>query len=124
MTAEAARLGGVVGALGLSVLLVAPARRWRFAGLVAWAVGCALLAAALAPSGHHRVYAAAGLAGIVAAAAIGLLFVRLPWTLPVAVLACAPARFPVHVGSTKANLLLPLYAVVAGAGVALAVELL
>jgi hypothetical protein len=124
MSAEAARLGGVVGALGLSVLLVVPGRWWRAGGLAGWAVGCVLLAGSLAPSGHHRVYGAAVVVGALAAVLIGWLFVRYPWLLPVAVLACAPARFPVHVGSTKANLLLPMYAVVAGAAVALAAELL
>jgi hypothetical protein len=34
-----------------------------------------------------------------------------------------PARFPVHVGSTEANLLLPLYGVVAAAAIALAWDL-
>jgi putative inorganic carbon (HCO3(-)) transporter len=46
-----------------------------------------------------------------------------PWLLAVATLACAPARIPVHVGSTQANLLLPLYGVVAVAAIALAWEL-
>src|SRR6185437_14305736 len=119
LSAEAARLGGVVGALGLSVLLVAPGRWWRAAGLAGWAVGCALLAGSLAPSGHHRVYAAAVVLGAVAAVAIGWLFVRYPWLLPVAVLACVPARIPVTVTGTQYKLLLPLYAVVAGAAVAL-----
>src|SRR5581483_5324793 len=41
----------------------------------------------------------------------------------VAVLACAPARIPVSIGHTPANLLLPMYVVVAGAVVALAWEL-
>jgi O-antigen ligase len=41
-----------------------------------------------------------------------------------AALACAPARVPVHVGGEDANLLLPLYVVVAGGTVALAWELL
>ena len=48
---------------------------------------------------------------------------RVPWLLAVAALACAPARFPVHVGSTQANLLLPLYGVVVVAALALAWEL-
>ena len=37
-----------------------------------------------------------------------------------AALACVPARIPVDVGDTEANLLLPLYAVIAAAGAALA----
>ena len=48
---------------------------------------------------------------------------RVPWLLALATLACAPARIPVHVGSTQANLLLPLYGVVAVAALALAWEL-
>ena len=47
----------------------------------------------------------------------------MPWALAVAVLVCAPARIPLSLGSTKANLLLPLYVVVAGAALALAYEL-
>ena len=123
MNADLARLGGLVGALGLSVLFVAPLRSWRIAGLSGWAVGCGLLAISLAPSGHHRAYAAAAVVGAVAAAALGWGFVRVPWALAVAVLVCAPARIPLSLGSTKANLLLPLYVVVAGAALALAYEL-
>ncbi|HEX4521047.1 MAG TPA: O-antigen ligase family protein [Gaiellaceae bacterium] len=124
MTADVVRLGGLVGALGLSALLLGPTRLWRGAGLAAWAVGCVLLALELAPSGHQRAFAAAGVAGALAALLVGWLFVRVPWTLAVAVVACAPARIPVTVGATKANLLVPLYLVVAGTAVALAVELL
>ena len=124
MTAELARIGGPLGALGFSVLVLAPARAWRFGGLVAWAAGCATLAVWLAPSGHHRAIAAAAFLGAVVSALLAWLFLRVPWLLAVAVLACAPARIPVSVGSTKANLLLPLYVVVAGAALALAWQLL
>jgi O-antigen ligase len=123
VTADLARLGGVVGALGLSVLLVAPRRTWRLGGLAGWVLGCALLAYSLAPAGHHRAYAAAAVFGAVVSVLLAWLFLRAPWTLAVAVLACAPARIPVSVGSTHANLLLPLYVVVSGAALALAVEL-
>src|SRR5581483_10577611 len=74
--------------------------------------------------GHHRAYAAAAAAGTVLAAGIAWLLRRVPWLLPVAILACAPARIPVSVGHTSANLLLPMYVVVAGAALALARELL
>jgi O-antigen ligase len=123
MTAELARAGAPVGALGLAVLILSTSRLWRMAGLVAWAAGCATLALWLAPAGHHRAFAAAALAGVVAAVALAWLFLRVPWLLAVAVLACAPARIPVSVGSTKANLLLPLYLVVAAAVLALAWEI-
>jgi len=121
--AELARAGGVIGAVGLALLVLARHRSWRLAGLGGWIVGCALLAAWLAPAGHHRAYAAAAVVGAIAAVGLGWLFVRVPWVLAVAVLACAPARIPVSIGHTPANLLLPMYVVVAGAVVALVWEL-
>jgi putative inorganic carbon (hco3(-)) transporter len=118
-----ARVGGAVGALGLALLVLGSDRTWRVAGLGAWAAGSATLAVWLAPSGHHRAYAGAALSGALAAGLLAWLFVRVRWMLAVAVLACAPARIPVSIGSTKANLLLPMYLVVAAAGIALAWEL-
>ena len=123
MIGELARAGGAVGALGLALLILGRDRTWRVAGLAAWAAGCATLAVWLAPSGHHRAYAAAAVLGAAVAVLLAWLFVRVPWLLAVAVLACAPARIPVSVGSTKANLLLPMYVVVAAAAIALAWEL-
>ena len=52
-----------------------------------------------------------------------MLLLRWPWLLAVLVLACAPARIPVSVGSTEANLLVPLYFVVVAAALALAWQL-
>jgi O-antigen ligase len=86
-------------------------------------VGCALLAAYVAPGGHTKVYGAAAVVGAIGAIAVAALFRRWPWLVAVGALACAPARIPVHVGSTDSNLLLPLYAVVAGAAVLLGFEL-
>ena len=123
MSAGVAQAAGAVGALGVAALIVAPRRDLRVAGLAAWALGCAGLAVYLAPHGHHRLLAAAAVFGAIAAVAGAWLVVRLPWLLALATLACAPARIPVHVGSTEANLLLPLYAVVAVAALALAWEL-
>ena len=85
--------------------------------------GWAGLAVYLAPHGHHRLLAAAAVVGSIAAAVGAALVVRVPWLLALATLACVPARFPVHVGSTKANLLLPIYGVVVVAALALAWEL-
>ena len=123
MSAHVAQAGGLVGALGLAALMLAGRREVKLAGVGGWTVGCAVLALYLAPSGHHRVLAVAAVVGIAAAAAGGWLVLRQPWLLAVATLACVPARTPVHVGSTQANLLLPLYAVVAVAAVALAWQL-
>jgi O-antigen ligase len=123
VSSEVARAAGAIGGVGLVLLLIAPRRDLRRAGLGGWVLGCALLAVYLAPHGHHRVLAAAAVVGALLAAGGAWLVLRVPWLLAVATLACVPARIPVHIGSTKANLLLPLYAVVAVAAIALAWEL-
>jgi len=117
---ELARLAGVVGAAGLATLIVAPRRDARLAGLVAWAIGCAGLAYYLAPHGHRPLLAAAAVAGLVAAAVGAYLLLRWPWLLPLAALACVPARIQLTVGSTQASLLVPMYGVIAAAALALA----
>src|SRR5206468_7561721 len=114
VSTEAARIAGAVASLGLAALIVARPREARVAGLGAWAIGSILLAFYLAPSSHHRVLAAAAVVGIGFAAALAFSFRRWPWALAFLVLACVPARIPVRVGGTEANLLVPLYAVVAG----------
>ena len=123
MSAGTAQAAGALGALGLALLIVAPRRELRVAGLASWALGCAGLAIYLAPHGHHRVLAAAAVFGAIAAGVGGWIFLRVPWLLAVATLACVPARIPVHVGATQANLLLPLYGVAAAAAIALAWDL-
>ena len=123
MTAELARAGGPIAAAGLGLLIAGTRRELRLGGLVAWAGGCAFLAAYVAPSGKTAVYAAAAAVGVLGAAAIAVLLRRRPWLVAVSALACAPARIPVHVGSTDSNLLVPLYAVIAGAAVLLGWEL-
>ena len=122
MSAGAAQIAGVVGSLGLALLVAGGRRDLRIAGLAAWALGCAGLAVYLAPHGHHRLLAAAAVVGGIAAVVGAAIVVRVPWLLALATLACVPARIPVHVGATQANLLLPLYAVVAVAALALAWE--
>ncbi|HZT15247.1 MAG TPA: O-antigen ligase family protein [Gaiellaceae bacterium] len=123
MSSEVARAAGAIGGVGLGLLLVATRRDLRVLGLAAWAAGCLLLAIYLAPHGHHRVLAAAAVVGLGCAAVGAWVVLRYPWLLACATLACVPARIPVHVGSTQANLLLPLYAVVAVAALALAWQL-
>jgi O-antigen ligase len=104
--------------------MLAPARWQRLAGLAVWAVGAGILAAYLAPKGHAAVLSAAAVAGLVLAGAGAYLLRRWPWLLALATLACVPARIPVTIGSTQANLLVPLYGVVAAAALALAWEFL
>jgi O-antigen ligase len=123
MSQTLAQAAGVVGAAGLALLVVATRRDLRVAGLAAWALGCLGLALYLAPSGHHRLLAAAAVLGVILAAVGAWIVLRLPWLLAVATLACVPARIPVHVGSTQANLLLPLYGVVVVAALAFAWQL-
>jgi putative inorganic carbon (HCO3(-)) transporter len=121
---ELARAAGPLAGAGLAVLILAHRRDLRLAGLAAWALGCAVLAYYLAPHGHRPLLAAAGVAGLVLAAAGAALLLRWPWLLALAALACVPARIPVTVGSTDANLLVPMYGVVAAAAVALGWQLL
>lgn len=123
MTAELARIGGPLACAGLALLLVATRRDLRLAGLAAWAAGGVLLVFYLAPRGHNGVLAVAALAGLLLASLLASALRRRPWLLALAALACAPARIPVSVGSTQANLLVPLYAVVAAAALLLAYEL-
>ncbi len=118
-----AHAGGPLGCIGLAVLLVARPRWSRLLGLAALGLGVLCLALYLAPRGHHVAYVAAGLLGVVAAVSGAVLLRWQPWLLAFGTLLLAPARVPVTVGSTEANLLIPLYLVVAAAGVLLAWEL-
>ena len=124
MDAELARAGAVVGVAGLATLYLAAPRWARLAGLALWAAGALLLLPYLAPEGRTSLLVALAAAGAAAAAGLGYLFVRWPWLAPAAALACVPVRVPVDVGDETANLLLPLYGVIAGAAVALAWTLL
>jgi len=123
VSSELARAGGVLGAAGLAALLVAPSRVQRLAALGAWALGALLLALYLAPEGHRPLLAGAAVVGLLLAAAGAYVFRRWPYVLAFAALACVPARFHVTVGSTEANLLVPMYGVVAAAALLLAWEL-
>jgi putative inorganic carbon (HCO3(-)) transporter len=123
LIAELARAAGPVAAGGLALLLLSSRRELRLAGLAAWAAGCAVLAYYLAPHGHRPVLAAAAVGGLVLAAGGAALLQRWPWLLALAALACVPARIPVKVGSSDANLLVPMYGVAAAAAIALAWQL-
>jgi O-antigen ligase len=124
MSAELARIGGPLGALGLALLFTATRRDLRMVGLAAWALGGLALVPYLAPSGHAGMLAAAGVFGLGAGAVGAVVLRRWPWALALAVLACAPARIPVDVGEVEANLLVPLYGVVAAAAFAFGYDLL
>ncbi|HEV8686492.1 MAG TPA: O-antigen ligase family protein [Gaiellaceae bacterium] len=115
---------GVVGAFGLAALVLAAQRGVRIAALAVATAEGAVLAVLLRPEGNDLLLAVGAVAGAAVAVGLAVLFLRWPWLLPMAALACAPARVPVHVGGEEASLLLPLYGVVAGGSMALAWQLL
>jgi O-antigen ligase len=116
-----ARVGGPTAALGLALLVLAAGRPLKLAGLGLLAAGSGLALPFLAPSDASvLLLGIAAALGLVVAAALAALFVRYPWSLAFVALAAVPARVPVSVGGVSASLLVPLYAVVAGAGLALA----
>ena len=66
--------------------------------------------------------AALAVAGLVAVLVLGWLLARYPWLLPPVAAAALPFRIPIDVGGDTANLLLPLYLVVAAGAVAYAIR--
>lgn len=117
-----AHFGGPVACLGLALLLVTRSRRNRLAGLGFAMLGALLLALAVAPNAPARL--AVGVAAALAAAGAAAIGFRLvPWVLPVAALACVPARISVHVDGAGSKLLMPLYIVALGAVMLLGWEL-
>jgi putative inorganic carbon (HCO3(-)) transporter len=120
----AAQAASVVGAAGLVALYLAPDRRVRVAGLVAWAAGLAVLGYTLLPDLSRPKLAAAALGGIVAAGVVALVLRRWPYFLAFATLACIPLRLPVDIGADTVNLLLPLYGVIGGLALSLGWALL
>ncbi|HET6571888.1 MAG TPA: O-antigen ligase family protein [Solirubrobacterales bacterium] len=63
---------------------------------------------------HISRMVALGVAGLVAAAALAVVFRRWALLLPLAIVAVLPFRVPLHAGGDTANLLVPLYLVIAG----------
>jgi putative inorganic carbon (HCO3(-)) transporter len=58
--------------------------------------------------------AALALIGLIAVGALAYLFRRWPILTPLAIIAAVPFRIPLHAGGDTANLLVPLYLVIAG----------
>lgn len=119
-----AQIAGPLGCAGLAVLLVATRRDIRIAGLAAWGLGLGGLSLYLVPDVGRSRLAAAAVAGLALAAAGAWLLTRYPYALAFLTLACIPVRLPVDIGSERASLLLPLYAVVAALALALGWQLL
>ncbi|MGZ8688371.1 MAG: O-antigen ligase family protein [Gaiellaceae bacterium] len=119
-----AQVGGAVGAGGLALLLVASRRDLRIVGFAAWTAGLAALAFYLLPDVEPELLAAAAVGGLAFAAGGAWLLLRYPYSLAFLTLACIPVRLPVDIGSEQANLLVPLYGVIAALALALGWRLL
>jgi putative inorganic carbon (HCO3(-)) transporter len=123
-------LGGLVAALAAGGALTLPSKRARaLSALVALALGPLLLLAELWDSTqvvqlrHHPTLVAAGLvAGLVVVAALASLLHRYTWLIPLLAVGALPFRVPFESGGQSANLLVPLYVVVAAGVLALAWE--
>jgi hypothetical protein len=118
----------LIGAAGLAGLLLRTDRRERLAALLLAAAGTLALLGWLGVAHTLRAHAAAAAVALVVALAAGVAAARglqrSPLALPFAACLAAPFRFPVHIGSQDANLLVPLYAVIGVAWLALALEAL
>jgi O-antigen ligase len=116
MTSELlVRIGGPVAGAGVALVLLGLDRRLRIAGLAVWLVGMALFVPLLLPEGRSALLVAAAVFGLGAAVGLAFLFRHWPWALAFLTLAAVPARLPITVDETSANLLVPLYLLIGGA---------
>jgi hypothetical protein len=118
-----------VAAIGAAAVLVMREPRARAIAMVAsLAVAAGALVALKAHavsdglSGHGAVAAAAAVAGIVVLAVLTEVIRRRPEAFALLAFAALPFRVPVAIGSENANLLLPLYAVIAAGALAFALR--
>jgi O-antigen ligase len=126
----------VLGSLGVLLALLSRSRGGLLGGLVAIAAAEVLLARELVPGSLASTLASAAgvamlLVGLPALLGLAALLVRFPGAVPPLVVGAAPFRFPFEIGSENRffvgladsgalGRLLPLYAVVAAAALALA----
>jgi FtsH-binding integral membrane protein len=109
-------------------MLLSRSRAQVLAGLALTAIAEGGLAAALIPGRDLKLlvspplHLAALVCGLLVVCGGAAAFVRYPVVVPIALLAAAPFRISVSIGSQKAYLLLPLYAVLASAMLALLVR--
>jgi O-antigen ligase len=118
----------LVGTLGLAGLFMRADRPARLVSLLLVAAGTLALLGWLGVAHTLRAHAAPAAVALAVVLALGLLAARgvrrWPLALPFAACLAAPFRFPVHIGSQDANLLVPLYAVIGVAWLALALDAL
>jgi O-antigen ligase len=111
----------ILVALLAAAALVVPAARARAAAMLgALAIAPVILVVHIADSDQFQALtdrpalaAAAGVGGVVAVLVLAWAIHRWPGVLPVLAIAAVPFRVPIALGGTTANLLVPLYAVVA-----------
>jgi O-Antigen ligase len=127
MNASALELAGMLAGCGAAACAIAGREvRLRRAALIVALVAAPALV--LGDVWHEErvasfrddpaVVAAAGLALLVAIGAAAALMRRLPAALPLLALALLPLRVPVEIGGETANLLIPLYVVIAAGAIA------
>ena len=118
----------LVGAAGFAGLLLRGDRATRLASLVLIAAGTLALLGWLGVAHTLRAHAAPAAVALIVALALGIAaaraFQRWPLILPFAACIALPFRFPVHLGGQDANLLVPLYAVIGVAYLALVLDAL
>jgi hypothetical protein len=121
---QLAELAAVAGALGAAAVLLARSRLPLVAGFVLLAAAEGGLVWARVPRADLERLATPGagaalLAAGLLVAAIAAVLVRRPEVVPLLVLVAAPFRLPVDLGEQSALLLVPLYAALAAAALAL-----
>ncbi|HET7573280.1 MAG TPA: O-antigen ligase family protein [Gaiellaceae bacterium] len=116
---DLARIGGPVACVALAVLLIARGRRDRIAALGFALFGTALLVVSLAPAKALELGLTIG-GGLVLAPAVAWALRREPWLVAFGTLGLLPIR----IGLLGHQLLVPLYALAAGAAALLLWELL
>src|SRR3954453_14346997 len=114
----------VLAALAAGGALLLPSARARAASaLVALVLAPVLLLGELGHSSqivslrdHPAVAAAGAVAGLAVVLALAAVLRKRPWLLPLLAVFTLPFRIPFQSGGQTANLLVPLYVVVAGGG--------
>ncbi|MCS7006881.1 MAG: O-antigen ligase family protein [Thermoleophilia bacterium] len=127
---ETAQVAALAGALGATLALLPRDRFSPLLGIGLLGLGSLGLLRSLVADDDLRLLLAepTGLA-LLATGAVGVVLAavplaRYPGVVPVALLAAAPFRVPVELGSERAFLLLPLYFVIAASGLALGYRVL
>jgi hypothetical protein len=126
---EVAEIAALAGALGAVLVLVPRGRVAPLVGFVLLGLATAAIAWSLVGTDDVKLLfgdarGAAMLVGAAAGAVLGAaLLARYPAVVPVVFLAVAPFRVPVQLGADEAFLLLPLYAVLTSAVLALGYRL-